>query len=69
MATSASRTDVVEESRRIRQEIEKLTEEQSKALQAAIYVGITSEQAHEYDARGKRIARLYQDLRKIEPAQ
>jgi hypothetical protein len=51
---------------RLKQEIGRLTEEQSKALKQAIYVGMTSDEAREYDKRRTRITQLAGQLGKLE---
>ena len=54
---------------RLKQEIDRLTEQQAKALQAAIYLGMTPDQAKEYDERRKQITELISQLSLLEKAQ
>ena len=51
---------------RIKQEIERLTAEQTAALKSATYVGMTSEEARQHDARRNRITQLAQQLRQLQ---
>ncbi len=48
--------------KRIKQEIDTLTEQQSQAVKWAIYTGMSSETAQEYDQRQKRIQELSREL-------
>ena len=50
----------------MRQEIERLTTEQSEALKTATYLGMTAAEAQTYDARRKRITELVERLRLCE---
>lgn len=52
----------------LRQEIEKLTQEQSEALKTATFVGMTAEEAKIYDARRRRITELVEQLRGLRNA-
>lgn len=54
---------------RIKQEIDSLTEQQSKALEMAIYLGMAPEEAREYDQRRKKIVALVQELAEMQKAQ
>lgn len=54
---------------RLKQEIDRLTDDQSRALKQAIYVGMTPDEAKEYDARRTRITELVQQLAMREKAQ
>jgi hypothetical protein len=47
---------------RIKQEIDRLTEEHAKALKDAVYVGMSPEQAKLCDGRRQRITKLVQEL-------
>ena len=47
-------------------EIDKLTTQQTEALQRAIFVGMTSDEAKEYDERRTRISQYIQDLKILE---
>jgi len=51
---------------RIKQEIDQLAEEQEKALQTAIIVGMTPEEAREYGRLRKRITQLVKELLALE---
>jgi len=53
----------------LKQEIDLLTEEQAEALKSATYLGMTAEEAQEYDERRKNITRLVQQLALLEKAQ
>ncbi len=66
-ANEASET--VDAVRRLKQEIDRLTEEQSKALKQAIYDGMPPDEVKEYDARRNRITQLVQQLGMLEKAQ
>lgn len=46
----------------IKEEIERLTEEQGNALTTAAYLGMTVESTKEYDERGSRISSLLHEL-------
>jgi hypothetical protein len=48
--------------RRIKQEIDRLTGEQSPALKLAVYVGMTPDEAKQYDERLRRIEKLGTEL-------
>lgn len=54
---------------RIKQEIDLLTEQQMEALKRATYLGMTTDEAKDYDARRKRIVELVQELSLLERAQ
>jgi hypothetical protein len=54
---------------RLKQEIDRLAEQQSKALKQAIYVGMPPDEAKEYDQRHTRITQLAQQLGKLEKGQ
>ena len=62
-------TDTVAAVHRLKQEIDRLTEEQAEALKAATYLGMTSEQAKHYDERRRNITKLVQQLALLEKAQ
>jgi hypothetical protein len=47
---------------RLKQEIERLTEQQSEALKTATYVGMTAAEARSYDARRQQITKLVEEL-------
>jgi hypothetical protein len=47
----------------IKQEIDRLAEEQSAALKSAIYLGMSTEHAKAYEQRRNRITKLMEKLR------
>lgn len=47
---------------RVKGEIDRLTEQQSDALKRAIYLGMTTDEAKEYDERQRQITELVQEL-------
>jgi hypothetical protein len=51
---------------RLKQEIDRLREQQSKALRQAIYARMTPDEAKEYDQRRTRITELVEQLGKLE---
>lgn len=51
---------------RLKQEIDKLTEQQTEALKMATYVGMTPDEAAEYDERRGKILQYVQDLKILE---
>ena len=61
MASSGS-SETVAVAHRIKQEIDRLTDEQAKALRSATLTGMTPDQAREYDGRRKAITGLIRDL-------
>jgi len=60
--------DAVDIFQRIKQEIERLTREQSEALKSATFVGMTPNEAKEYDDRRKKITCLVEQLRLLKDA-
>jgi len=54
---------------RLKEEIDKLTKQQSDALQLATLVGMTPDEAEEYDQRRKKILEYVQDLKVLEESQ
>lgn len=52
--------------KRIKQEIDALAEQQSQAVKWAIYTGMSSETAQEYDQRQKRIQELSRELQALD---
>jgi len=54
---------------RLKEEIDKLTRQQSEALQLATRVGMTPDEAEEYDQRRKKILEYVQDLKILEESQ
>jgi len=61
-------SNTVESVHRLKQEIDRLTEQQSQALQRAIYTGMTPDEAKEYDGRRKKITQLLNQLSNMEKA-
>jgi hypothetical protein len=47
---------------KLKEEIDRLMQEQAKALRMAVFVGMTSGEAQEYDERRTRITQLNQKL-------
>lgn len=62
-------SDTVEAIHRLKQEIDKLTVQQAGALQLAMQVGMTPDEAQEYDQRRQQILRYVQDLAVLEESQ
>jgi Asp-tRNA(Asn)/Glu-tRNA(Gln) amidotransferase C subunit len=54
---------------RLKEEIDWLTKEQSEALLTATYLGMTPDEAKEYDSRRDKILKLVEQLRQLEKAQ
>ena len=50
---------------RIKQQIDSLIGEQSKALQRAVYVGMTRDEAKQYDGRLEKIKKLVGELARL----
>jgi len=69
MKSEGSSINTVEAIHRIKQEIDRLSEQQSEALKTATYVGMTAEKAREYDARRQQITNLLEELRLLKIAQ
>lgn len=46
----------------LREELEALQRQQEEVMRLAIYVGMTADQAEEFDMRRKRIVELYEAL-------
>ena len=61
-----STTDTVH---KIKEEIDRLTELQSDALKNATFVGMTPEEAQEYDSRRTQILNLVNRLETLEKSQ
>jgi hypothetical protein len=51
----------------IRQELERLAEEQNKALEMAIYVGMNRSEQKQYDERHEKIVTLLRRLTTLDP--
>lgn len=54
---------------RLKEEIDKLTCQQADALHLATLVGMTPDEAEEYDQRRQRILEYVQDLKILEESQ
>lgn len=52
--------------RRLRTEINELQKKQSEALNSALFVGMTPDEAREYDARRAKILSLRRELEALE---
>ena len=61
--------DTSEAVHRLKEEIDKLTLQQSKALRMATLVGMTPDEAPEYDQRRKVILKYVHDLAVLEESQ
>jgi len=59
-------SDTVSALQRLKQKIQVLTEEQSKALKSATYLGITPDQAKQEDERRKEITELMQEFLRLQ---
>lgn len=51
---------------RLRSQIDELTQRQAEALQSAIFVGMSPEQARQYDERRARISALVEQLSSLQ---
>jgi hypothetical protein len=54
---------------RLKQEIDRLTHQQTEARKTATFIGMTEEEAEHYDRRRQEIASLLQELAALEKAQ
>ena len=66
---SLNPSDTVSAVHQLKQDIDTLTEKQAQALRMAVYVGMTPDEASEYDERRQRITQLVQELAAMERAQ
>lgn len=62
-------SDTAEAVHRLKEEIDKLTLQQAEALRMATLVGMTPDEAQEYDARRKLILKYVHDLAVLEESQ
>jgi len=69
MPTTSDPDDTVAAVNRVKEEIDRLTEQQSQALKHATFVGMTPEEAQEYDNRRSQITTLLQQLEALQKAQ
>jgi hypothetical protein len=53
---------------RLKEEIGRLTKQQTEDLQSATYLGMTPTEAKQYDARRAQILKLVEQLRQLEKA-
>ncbi len=53
---------------RLKEEIERLSEQQGEALKTAMFVGMTTDEAKEFDKRGNRITKLVKELAMVSKA-
>ena len=53
---------------RLKKEIDSLTKKQSEAIQSATYLGMTADEAKEYDSRRDQILKLVEQMRQLEKA-
>lgn len=51
---------------RLKEEIDKLTEQQAEALRTATYLGMTTDEAKEYEQRREKILDYVKDLKMLE---
>ena len=51
---------------RLKEEIDKLTEQQADALKTATYLGMTTDEAKEYEQRREKILEFVKDLKMLE---
>jgi len=52
----------------LKKEIDSLTKKQSEAIQSATYLGMTADEAKEYDSRRDQILKLVEQVRQLEKA-
>jgi len=62
-------TNTLELIHTIKCEIDRLSEKQAEALKTATYLGMTPDEAKEYDERRERIAELVQQLQLLNESQ
>lgn len=66
--TFSDAPNVLNTVQQLKAEIERLSDEQSTALKTATFVGMTPDEAKEYDERRKKITRLMEELRILKSA-
>jgi hypothetical protein len=59
-------SDPVSALKRLKQKIQELTEEQSKPLKSATYLGMTPDEAKQDDERRKEITELMQEFLRLQ---
>ncbi len=52
----------------LKEEIDRLTEEQTEAMKSATFIGLTTDEAKEYEDRRSKILQLVDQLRMLEEA-
>jgi hypothetical protein len=62
-------TDTLATIHRIKEEIDRLSEQQKEALKTATFVGMTHDEAKDYDSRRARITELIHELALLQKAQ
>ena len=62
-------SETVEAIHRLKQEIDKLSEQQNETLKTATFLGMTPDEATEYDDRREQITKLIQELALLGRAQ
>ena len=67
--TTHDASSTTEAVHKIKQEIDRLTDLQGKALELATHVGMTPDEAKEYDERRKQIRKLVGQLSILEESQ
>jgi len=60
------RSETAETIHRLKEEIDKLTEQQTEALKTATYLGMTTDEAKEYEQRREKILGYVDDLKILE---
>jgi hypothetical protein len=59
-------SETAETIHRLKEEIDKLTEQQTEALKMATYLGMTTDEAKEYEQRRDKILDYVKDLKMLE---
>jgi hypothetical protein len=65
----AEPTDTVLAVQQLKREIDRLTQVQADALKSATFIGMTPDEAKEYDERRQKIRELVKELALLEKAQ
>jgi hypothetical protein len=65
----AEPTDTVLAVQQLKREIDRLTQVQADALKSATFIGMTPDEAKEYDERRQKITELVKELALLEKAQ
>jgi hypothetical protein len=53
---------------RLKEEIQRLSEQQGAALKTAMFIGMTTDEAKEFDKRGGRLTKLVKELAMVSKA-